>query len=1088
MTGRTAIFAIAACCATMSLLAGNVCTWTGAGGDAKWSNAANWDVLPVSSNGDTVVFTNTDEVVCVNDCESFSLSRLYCSGSGKVTFAGGENAGEIKFALNGTSFTNKCNVVFNVPVRIANNVTFLFDGGAIFNGEIAIQGSYTLYFNKKDTIIPVIAVNGGVTGENATFSVRIGRNGALETLMTTDPPFLANSRIRVKAMRWAGDYKNVYAFVMTPGSEWQTGYVGYGCCFAGCENAYATNMVMSWDGYYASASGIWDLNGFNQTIDHIWSTYYPTNSSGVLFGGGDRISSDQPALLSMRATGDGRCWGVVQGQVSIAWDPVDPSRVMDFDNRVHTTTGDLIVKGGTMKVSREGSFASARNIRVCDGAVFDLDSTATGALAGAQNLVIEGSGIFKVASTAATPFSGVRVWMDAGSKLYVPSGTTLAVGSLSIGGTSMGDDTYSGIGWIDGGGSVTVDSSLLAAKLWTRPVDGNISDNTKWSDGVAPSSSEPIVLDADGAGHTVTADDATSVTGPITIGGSAVFAPAGAFTQTGGELFVNSGGKLDLPAGRDYVFTSNTAWRDPTVSMQIAGGEIGVRGGSFTADPFYGRFVVGGSSSSTRGCLSVSDGIFTICPWQSGAGAQNQQTMRVRGGGFVDVSGNGVFFCKAYGWGTVPLLLEGGEISVSGNGKFQVNGQTQTIGGYGKIVFSGNSAFTREASTQNTGISFSARGIGRTLEMIFNGRSTFDIGGEGSVIIQKGVSASKGKYTGSGVTLTLDSEASHKGAAVTYVGAYYGPGVLNMKRGLLSIGGQGLMVGVTSAGATDKNLGPDGTVNLSGGAINISGSWATVANASYLSGVIVGSSLPVPASSIPDGCNGRIFIGGGSITNQNGCVIAGVGTGVGRITMTNGVFFSAANNTSVNVLGFLNGTGLWTQTGGTAVFSNAVHVGGAELSNLPNAANLSVGSTVDTSSAKGVLDVSGGSFETKKQLILGAKGTGQLVVGGTGVVCARDLVVSNSTSSVTIVADGRGVGCIRLTGDINVAEGTELTIDATDYAVDSTTRGVDVLTYATASRPFSEIVLKGNANRLQIVQKPGKIRLCPFRGITLTIR
>ena len=454
----------------------------------------------------------------------------------------------------------------------------------------------------------------------------------------------------------------------------------------------------------------------------------------------------------------------------------------------------------------------------------------------------------------------------------------------------------------------------------------------------------------------------------------------------------------------------------------------------------------------------------------------------------IDVSGDGVFFCKAYGWGTIPLLLEGGEISVAGNGKFQINGQTQTIGGYGKIAFSGDAELAREDSSQSPGFNLTARGIGRTLEVTFRERAKLDTGTGGSVYFQKGVYNSKGSHTGSGVTVTLDSDASHRSGAVTYVGAYYGPGVLNMKRGLLSIGGQGLMVGTTSAAANETNLGPDGTVNLSGGTIDIIGSWATVANASYLSGVIVGSSLPVPTSSMPGGCNGRIFVGGGSITNQKGCVFIGVGSGIGRVTMTNGVFFSAANNTSINALGFLNGTGCWTQTGGTAVFSNAVYVGGVDLSNLFNAANLAVGSTVDTSSAKGVLDVSGGSFETKKQLVLGARGTGQLVVGGTGVVCARDLVVSNATSSVTIVADGRGVGCLRLTGDIDVAEGTELTIDATDYAVDSTTRGVDVLTYATASRPFSDVILKGNTAKLQLVRRPGKIRLSPLRGAVLSFR
>ena len=1087
---RMAMLALGLLAAATTASAGNVCTWTGAGRNANWSNAANWDVMPVSGNGDTLVFTNADDIVCVNDSASFSLSRLYCSGPGKVTFAtGGANAGEIKFALNGTSFTNVCNVVFDVPVRIANNVTFLFVGGASFNGEITIQGSYTLYFKKTDAILPVIAVNGGVTGADATFGVYLGRN--VRDTDINDAPFSVNAPIRVKKLNWAGDYKNVFGIINVPGSEWQQGLVGYGYCYAGCENAYATNMVMSWNNYYNSAAGIWNLNGFNQTIDRIWSDTYPTNGSGVLYNGGDRIVSELAATLTMRATGDGRCWGMATGAVSFVWAPLDPQHTLDFDNREHLTTGDLYVSNGTMKVSRAGTFAHVGDIRIGNGATFFLDSTASRALADARNLIVEGSGTFKMSSTATDPFAGVRVWMDAGAKLHVPAGTTLAVGSLSVGGAAVADDTYSGTGWIDGGGSVQVDSSRLAALRWARPVDGGLADDAKWTGGHAPAAADAMFVDAAGEPYTVTVADGTSTTGPLTVGGSATFAPAGTFTQTQAALAVGRGGKIDLQEGSEYVFTSSTSWRDPTVVAQVSGGEIALSGGSFTADPFYGRFVIGGSDLGSRGRLSISSGTFTFCGWQGGSGAQSQQTMRILGGGLVDVSDTGVFFCKAYGWGTIPLLLEGGEIVVSDHGEFQINGQTQYVGGYGKITFTDDATLGREDASQKPGFYFIGRGKHRTLEVLFTGRSKLDLGSSGSFAVQSGLSNSRSSHPGSGVTLTLDSEAEHSGGAVTVVGGYAGPGVLNMKRGKFTIGGQGLAIGISNAAANGTALEPDGTVNVSGGIIDANGSWAWETTATYLSGVILGNPFPAQSSNFPKRiCKGTLNISGdGVVSNRSGCVVVGVGFGVGRVSMTGGAFAATDRSAlSVNVLGFMDGTGTWTQTAGSTVFSNSVFVGGVDRAAFKNGAKLSVGDAVDTAAAHGIVDVFGGSFTTWKDLVLGARGVGDLTVGGTGVVAARDLVVSNALSAITIVADERGVGRIRLSGDIDAANGSVLIVDAIDYPVDATTRSVDVLTYATASSPFSEIVLKGDAKTVHLVRSPGRIKLSPIRGFSLTIR
>ena len=1089
MKSRIAAVAFCACCTAMAAKGGNVCTWTGGGYDARWSNAANWDVLPASGNGDTLVFTNEHELVCINDSESFSLSRLYFSGSGSVRVAAGGGAGEICFASAVTCMTNLCKVVFDVPVRVGSpsgNTEFRFCGGAVFNGEIAINGAGSLRFSKTEALLPRIEVNGGIAGPEATFNVRIGRNAS--GVVDLDAPLAVNSTIRVKTLEWAGGYVNNFGYLSVPGGEWSQARVGYGNCFAGCENAFATNMVMSWSGYYRSPVGAWNMNGFNQTIDRIWSESYPTNASGVLYAGGDRLVSGPEATLTMRATGDGRCWGLVTGAVSLVWAPVDPSFTMDFDNRAHPSTGGLHVLGGTMKVSRAGSFASASDIHVASGATFHLNSTVSGALAGVRDMVLEGTGAFRLSPTAADPFDAVRVQMTSESALEVSEGAVLALGALWVDGVRMDNGTYSGTGWIKGGGSVLVDSSRLAAMSWKAPKSGMLYDGSNWTGGSAPSVSGDVLVDVAGEPYTVGVADGTSVAGSLTFGASAIFAPSGRFSQNGGTLSVIRSGKVNVASGCEYDFVSDVSWRDPDVSVQVQGGEISVDGGVFRADPFYGRFVVGGSSPGGRGRISVKDGSFTISPWQSSSGGSLQQTMRVQSGGLVDVSGSGVFFCKAYGWGTIPLLLEDGEISVTDNGRFLVNGQVQHIRGYGKINFSGDSMLTLESADQAPGLCLAGRGKYRTLDVRFGDRSKLDIGLRGSFSVQSGEPMSRQSHAGSGVTLTLDSDADHVGGSFMYVGAYYGPGVLNMKRGTLALGGRGLGLGLPNDTSENPKLGPDGTLNLSGGTVDINGSYAMEASSTYLSGVVVGSSLPQRADKFLDGCRGRINIGGGTLRCRAGNVLLGVGHASGSVDMTGGTFMGAADNSSVNVFGFLDGTGIWTQSAGSAVFSNSVHVGGMPLSGLFNAAVLAVGTAADTGSARGSIEISGGSFATEKALVLGASGTGKLVVKGTGVVSAKDLVVSNALSSVTIVAGNDGIGQVRISGSLDAAEGAVLTVDATGLDAENLARGVNVLTCATASRQFSNVVFKGDGRRIRLIRSPGRIRLAAYRGGCLIVR
>lgn len=64
------------------------CTWTGAGGDRKWSTAANWDVLPVSGRGDTVVLRS-----CAGEAVDISPIEIDVAGMSVATLEIGDSAG-----------------------------------------------------------------------------------------------------------------------------------------------------------------------------------------------------------------------------------------------------------------------------------------------------------------------------------------------------------------------------------------------------------------------------------------------------------------------------------------------------------------------------------------------------------------------------------------------------------------------------------------------------------------------------------------------------------------------------------------------------------------------------------------------------------------------------------------------------------------------------------------------------------------------------------------------------------------------------------------------------------------------------------
>ena len=148
------IVGLVALCAVVNVLAdGRQFTWTGNGGDGKWSNKDNWQTddstgWPNATGDHTanyITFNNSEAITIeVDDGATPANTRwanvrtiTIAEGAGKVTFTG---TGKIAFGgKNDTAIDNKsANAVeFNCPVWInSENDTTVFSGKVAFNGSI----------------------------------------------------------------------------------------------------------------------------------------------------------------------------------------------------------------------------------------------------------------------------------------------------------------------------------------------------------------------------------------------------------------------------------------------------------------------------------------------------------------------------------------------------------------------------------------------------------------------------------------------------------------------------------------------------------------------------------------------------------------------------------------------------------------------------------------------------------------------------------------------------------------------------------------------------------------------------------------
>jgi len=156
---RVAFAAIATLITPMALssgvafaLAPYTCTWTGGGGNANFSTAANWSgcnsAAPQAADGDSLVFNNASSGQTLNnDISGLHIANILMQGSntGSITLTG------LAISLSGgiTDTSSSFNNNINVPITLtASNQTFASSGHASDGfGALLTLGTNNITFN-----------------------------------------------------------------------------------------------------------------------------------------------------------------------------------------------------------------------------------------------------------------------------------------------------------------------------------------------------------------------------------------------------------------------------------------------------------------------------------------------------------------------------------------------------------------------------------------------------------------------------------------------------------------------------------------------------------------------------------------------------------------------------------------------------------------------------------------------------------------------------------------------------------------------------------------------------------------------------
>lgn len=1052
--------------AFFSLLAqGATKVWTGGSGD--WSDSANWLDGNIPVAGDTVYVSNMVSGVTINiDTEGVSLSSIRFEGVGTVTLAGealtltgtwsfmnyktvengnmkNYHTSTIPFLAYGSDVNCRVPLVF-APGNATQSGICTATNTVHFYEQVSIQGDNKVLYihdglspNDDDKAAGITAnVNGflyfhaPVVGESAVIQP--------QQAYTWQAHFYDSLQVKsLNAYGWTGEKIYLYS----SSNKLQNIDVDYSnTIIAGAPGVFPSNAVIRLQNTRYNPDGGINLGNFDATIDRLDGTDAGNNiyaketrtDGGKIFSTAnqDQTGIPRPVTLTMKATADGTTALVVHSDVSLVWDP-EVDYTLTFTNRTSATTGNITVKGGKVKFAGNAAFPNVRFVDVYDNADFEI------------------------ASSAATPLSqSAFIRLGAEAKLVLADGVNITVGAISVDGECVADGvTYNSTeNWIEGNGTVTVAGSSVC--VWKTATSGSWSDADNWFGGVPDGAKSAFVCNDSTEDFTVSISSAIS-SFPANFfmfnrgGGRTTLFCAANVSASASSIFVGEGGRIKVPTGvvfkhetidpSAYKALSNDAKRDvPGCRVAIAdGGEWLVSGGETVFTNFYGTFTVKGINDAP-GRFDMRGGTFLFMDIES------FWPLAIDPGGIVDLR-DGEFKLPHHGYNhNTDINLAGGVLSLSNTvmttqGKFITSNGGSILFGTGETVLDGMSVFSLQG-----GNSFLApEHAGQTARITVKDQANINFDAQSWVL--GGCQDGKSVFDFEGKTDVGSSGGTF------LVGDLAGESELNVKSGILKVNAYGLTVALGAAERMPAGVRPYsmpvtagavGRVTVASGAkMQIVGSLLSGRNANtQISGIAVGYGIGATSGRPFDG---RMEVEG-VVVNDGGNTMIGFGRAVGTYVQNGGstTLTQWPNGESVPILS----VGAWSGDGrlvvSNGVFTSArgrVFVGGCPQSEVPvfDASEWTPqGAPENGHDAEGVITVVDGFFVAASNVVVGADGAGAIeMVGSTGSFTARDLVLSNATSSVVrFIADANGFSPVTVQNVLTVTDGASVEVDLSGYS------------------------------------------------------
>lgn len=836
-----------------------------------------------------------------------------------------------------------------------------------------------------------------------------------------------------------------------------------------------------WSRYGNNQTGWCDINGHDQRVKGLvssWDADADYSEKGNYLGsrGGGAAT-----LYLVGAQEDCLFRGLVTNEVSVVWAP-QGDYVQTFSNRVHETTGRLVVSNGTMRIAGTATFAKVPEIVVAPGASFECLTTASGALSSLRRLVIGDGAVFTVGGTTPKPFADGRLELvvRGSGRLVLPAGMNVTAKTTSVDGVLPAAGVYGAEqSWLDGG---TVDVGNVDVTCWRSAVSGRWHDAANWSAGV-PTASSVAVISADGADYTVVVDADADLGRELRVSnageGAAKLSIAADAVMTNGFIAVGDGGTVEIASTGSLSYEGKgggvrTAAESEDVVV-IVGGRFVVDGGQAEFRHMCGRMCVrGGETESGR--VEVREGAFRHLQDRWG------DYLRVEEGGEIEVSGGEMTFDSPADVATVGFRLFGGSLSVTG-GVFGVGEATDNADMRlhdGIAVFGGDGVLQLDDKYE-TKLRLENFDVDDDLKVRFEGRSRI---APADFKIFHGGGTSAGVVEVDWCSSEFSGESAHVFRAM--VGNQSGGSVkLNVSDSVFRAGSDGVFVAFNRAAswpsAVQKgflNVGNNGRLIVEGFGAAVSGysSW-------QLMGLNVGYSGYAGSNGSDRPCRypfeGEMTVSsGGSADVLYGDVGIGVGYATGRLTVDGGALSvndHDGNSTSYDyenrtfAIGLFGGVGeCVVKNGATLSCRTDLFVGGAETNRYPYQSSgiVSTSCLPMDHSATGTLTVADADVALDGSLVLGQDGFAVLRrVGSEGAFTAGDLVCTNvadaahTGSRIEFAADAEGFGTIDVDGSVTIGENAKLSVDLSAYT--GGRRNFRLLGCASRQGDFAEMTVVG---------------------------